>query len=113
MFSSQIHDAILAGLGGIARVIFANLKTGASITPFKLFAHTFLAIISVVAVGKIIPADYAYRDGALLAIGFCGYGILDMLEPTIQNFFSKFLPNFVPPVNKQTKDNPPKDDTTQ
>lgn len=113
MFSSQIYDAILAGLGGIARVIFANLKTGASITPFKLFAHTFLAIISVVAVGKIIPADYAYRDGALLAIGFSGYGILDMLEPTIQNFFSKILPNFAPPVNRVIKNNSAKDDTNQ
>ena len=91
MFGSQFYDAILAGLGGIARVIFANLKTGAPITAFKLFAHTFLAIISVIAVGKLIPESYTYRDGALLAIGFCGYGILDMIEPIVQSFFKGFV----------------------
>jgi hypothetical protein len=88
---------MLGAFGGSAAYIHAMATKNQPFRVWAFAANVFLAFFVGKMLGGLIPFSptyIEYRDGVVMALGFCAYPILGVLETKVVKWFkgTKWLP---------------------
>lgn len=95
--SSQIPKTVaewlqygaLAGFGGMANYLYLNVLRGKKFVWAMFSANIFIAFFVGSLIGRSLPIDTAYRDGFIMAGGYCAFPILTALEIVVREWVMK------------------------
>lgn len=95
--SKFAYFGLLGMLGGVAAYVYMLTTKGGKFSFWLFLGNVFLAFFVGKMVGTWLPdSTYhpEYRDGLVMAAGFCAYPILRILEVRFGEwFFDRFMPN--------------------
>lgn len=82
-FSDRVMELLQLGLlgafGGLANYVYVTMQNETKFSWIRLFVNVFLAFFVGNMIGSLLP-DSTYKDGVLMAAGFCTYPILNIIE---------------------------------
>lgn len=87
--------SLLAAMGGAASTLYAHVKDDKPVSITIFIINILLAGFVGQVVGSLIPGSFAYRDGVLLAAGFCTFPILGLLQAYTTKAAEKMLGKMV------------------
>ncbi len=85
-----VQLGLLSAFGGAAAYVYTLSTHKTKFRWFGFAANLFLAFFAGCMAGHWIPSDAGtseYRDGLVMAVGFCAYPILALLERTLPALF--------------------------
>ena len=83
---------VLGAFGGLANYVYLSMRKQ---TPFnwkRFLANLFLAVFTGIMLGQFISPENPFRDGFIMAFGFCAYPLLNLVEDWIIQFAKSKLP---------------------
>lgn len=91
-----VYFGLLGTLGGVAAYVYRLTTNGGKFHFWLFLGNVFLAFFVGKMVGTWLPESTLhpeYRDGLVMATGFCAYPILRILEVRFGDWlFDRFLP---------------------
>lgn len=90
----MLQYGLLACFGAVGNYLYATIGQG---RPFvwKMFAaNIIIAFVVGNMAGEFIADDYEYRDGVLMACGYCTFPLLAMFETLFMARITEYLRNF-------------------
>lgn len=91
------HLGMLGAFGGAAAYIHTMATKNQPFRVLAFAANVFLAFFVGKMLGALIPFAQAYveyRDGVVMALGFCAYPILGVIENKVVKWFKEI--NWLP-----------------
>ena len=74
-----IQLGLLGAFGGMANYVYVTMQEERKFSWIRMGINMFLAFFVGNLVGNLLP-DSTYKDGVLMAAGFCTYPILNTIE---------------------------------
>lgn len=74
-----IQLGLLGAFGGMANYVYVTMQEERTFSWIRMGINMFLAFFVGNLVGSLLP-DSTYKDGVLMAAGFCTYPILNIIE---------------------------------
>lgn len=85
-----LQYGVLAGFGGMANYLYVTIMKRKPFVWVMFSANIFIAFFVGNLVGRIIPADAAYKDGLVMACGYCAFPLLAVIEFKVREWALKF-----------------------
>lgn len=82
---------LLASFGAIANYVYATFMQGKPFVWKMFFANIILAFFAGNMAGEFIAPDTNYRDGIIMACGYCAFPLLAIFEAVVLSKFKEFL----------------------
>lgn len=83
----------LGTFGGIANYVYSSVDGNRRFVWGMFVANVILACFVGVLVGQFIDLENPYRDGYIMAAGFCAYPILQAVQRRIAEYLRSTFPN--------------------
>lgn len=80
----------LAGFGGIANYLYVTVMRGKRFVWAMFSANIFIAFFVGNLVGRVVPADASYKDGIIMACGYCAFPLLAIIEFKVREWAMRF-----------------------
>ena len=74
-----IQLGLLGAFGGMANYVYVTMQEERKFSWIRMGINMFLAFFVGNLAGSLLP-DSTYKDGVLMAAGFCTYPILNIVE---------------------------------
>lgn len=84
----MLQFGLLASLGGLANYLYITVHQERKFSFWMMLVNLLLAFYVGNVAGSFMPEASSYRDGVLMAAGFCTYPILAFVENRFQRVLS-------------------------
>lgn len=85
-----IQYGALAGFGGMANYLYLTVMKGKRFMWAMFSANIFIAFFVGNLVGRVVPASNEYKDGIIMACGYCAFPLLAVIEFKVREWALKF-----------------------
>lgn len=99
---------LLGAFGGAANYVYVTIQKEQKFSWWRMIVNMFLAFFVGNLGGELLPGS-EYKDGILMAAGFCAYPILSVLEAQSKRWLLVVMDSCMTRVfgsQKQGKDDP-------
>lgn len=81
----------LAGFGAAANYLYVTVMQGKRFVWAMFFANLFIAFFTGNMVGAFLPEGHQFRDGIIMASGYCAFPVLALVELGITRGIKRFI----------------------
>lgn len=86
----MLELGLLGSFGAIANYLYVTVMQGKPFVWIMFFANIIIAFFAGNLVGEFIHPANEYRDGIIMASGYCAFPLLAMVEVKFREFVGKF-----------------------
>lgn len=85
-----LQYGVLASFGGMANYLYITIMRGKTFVWTMFTANIFISFFVGNLVGRFVAPDNPYKDGIIMACGYCSFPFLAILEFKVREWVTKF-----------------------